>query len=158
MKILTPTGGAQGTSPSDYHYCVEGELVWLQDPCDRDLNDPDDGCGCSRGFAGAASHRATTTAMVVDSDMTRDDVVLAFSTSLDDGGWPRQWAEEVADENLEIAAQLPVGSIIVRKFDDYFLRHQRATRGCAPHRRLGAASPATASRVRRRNTLSDRRW
>jgi hypothetical protein len=74
------------TSPDDYHYCIEGELVWLQEPCDRDKNDPSGPCRSGRGFAGAASHRATTTAMVVDSKMTRRDVVIAFQTSLSDGG------------------------------------------------------------------------
>ena len=116
MRILVATAHTQGTNPSDYHYCVEGELVWIQTPCDREE------CGCARGFAGAASHRATTTALVVDSEMTRDDVVLAFSTSLPDGGWPLAWAEDVADDNLEIAAGLPVGAIIVRNADDLFLR------------------------------------
>ena len=47
----------------------------------------------------AASHRATTTAMVVESEMTRDDVVLAFQTSLSDGGWPTEWAADVADDS-----------------------------------------------------------
>ncbi|OBF13037.1 hypothetical protein [Mycobacterium sp. ACS4331] len=122
MKILVATGFTQGTSPRDYHYCVERELVWIQEPCDRDLNDPRGPCGCGRGFAGAASHRATTTAMVAESTMTRDDVVLAFETSLGDGGWPVDWAESVADDNLEIAAQLPVGAIITRDRDQFFLR------------------------------------
>lgn len=122
MKILVATGWTQGTNPSDYHYCVEGELVWLQDPCDRDQFHPDDECGCSRGFAGAASHRPTTTAMVVESEMSRDDLVLAFATSLADGGWPCEWAEDVAEQNLDIATRLPVGAIIVRKYDEYYLR------------------------------------
>lgn len=122
MKILVATGYTQGTSPKDYHYCIEGELVWIQEPCCRDRNDPDGPCGCRRGFAGAASHRATTTAMVVESEMSRDDVVLAFGTSLPDGGWPIEWAEEVADDNLSIAAQLPVGAIIVRDIDQFYLR------------------------------------
>ncbi|BBZ35508.1 DUF7715 family protein [Mycolicibacterium confluentis] len=122
MKILVATALTQGTSPRDYHYCVERELVWIQEPCDRDVNDPQGPCGCGRGFAGAASHRATTTAVVVDSAMTRDEVVLAFETSLGDGGWPADWAENVADDNLEIAAQLPVGAIITRDRDRFFLR------------------------------------
>lgn len=117
MRILVATAHTQGTNPSDYHYCVEGELVWIQEPCHRG-----DECGCARGFAGAASHRTTTTAMVVESELTRDDVVLAFSTSLPDGGWPVAWAEDVADDNLEIAAGLPVGAIIVRSRDELFLR------------------------------------
>jgi len=48
--------------------------------------------------------------------------VLAFRTSLTDGGWPSAWAEDVAYDNLEIAAQLPTGSIIVRQFEQFFLR------------------------------------
>jgi len=122
VKILVATGHTQGTNPGDYHYCVERELVWIQEPCDRDRLDPDGPCGCGRGFAGAASHRATTTAMVVETEMTREDVVLAFDTSLGDGGWPRSWAEDVADDNLEIAAQLPVGAIITRRLGEFFLR------------------------------------
>jgi hypothetical protein len=108
VKILVATSFTQGTSPDDYHYCVDGELVWLQEPCDRDKRNPDGPCGCGRGFAGAASHRATTTAMVVQSPLTRDDVV--------------EWADNVADENLEIAAKLPAGTIIGRKLENYFLR------------------------------------
>jgi hypothetical protein len=122
MKVLVATALTQGSSPDDYHFCIEGELVWLQEPCDRDKTNPDGPCGCGRGFAGAASHRATTTAMVVESAMTRDDVVLAFQTSLPDGGWPVEWTDEVADQNLDIGAKLPVGTIIVRKLEDYFLR------------------------------------
>lgn len=122
MKILVATGLTQGISPDDYHYCIDGELVWMQDPCDRDANDPDGPCGCGRGFAGAASHRATTTAMVVESPMTRDDVLLAFRTSLSDGGWPVEWDDAVTEQNLEIAVKLPVGTIIGRKGDSYFLR------------------------------------
>jgi hypothetical protein len=122
MKILVATALTQGTSPDDYHYCIDGELVWIQEPCDRDKQNPDMPFGGERGFAGAASHRATTAAMVVESEMTRDDVILAFETSLPDGGWPIEWALEIADDNLEIATQLPVGSIITRKLDDFFLR------------------------------------
>ena len=122
MKILVATRLTQGTASTDYHHCVEGELVWIQEPCDRDLRDSSMPCGCGRGFAGLASHRATTTAMVVETNMTHDEVVLAFKTSLVDGGWPVELAEVVAEDNLEIAAQLRVGSIIIRELEDFFLR------------------------------------
>ena len=122
MKILVATGHTQGIHPGDYHYCIERELVWIQEPCGRDLRDPEGPCGCGRGFAGAASHRATTTAMVVESEMTREDMVLAFQTSLEDGGWPPEWAEDVTDENLDIAARLPAGAIITRKLESFFVR------------------------------------
>jgi hypothetical protein len=122
VKILVATGLTQGTSPRDYHYCVEGELVWIQEPCDRDRRDPDEGCGCGRGFAGAASHRATTTATVVESDLTREDLVLAYRTSLEDGGWPVAWAEDVTDDVLQLIAPLRPGTIMVRRLDELFLR------------------------------------
>ncbi|BDX30359.1 hypothetical protein TUM20985_09060 [Mycobacterium antarcticum] len=122
MKILVATALTQGTEPDDYNYCVAGELVWIQEPCDWDRNDPRGPCGCGRGFAGAASHRATTTATVVESDLTREDVVLAFRTSLADGGWPADWAEELTEENVTIARRFPVHSVIGRELDGLLLR------------------------------------
>jgi hypothetical protein len=122
VRILVATGFTQGTEPNDYHYCIEGELVWVQEPCARGRDDPDGACGCGRGFAGAASHRATTTAMVVESEMTREEMILAFTTSLGDGGWPTAWAPDVADENLELADRLPAGTVIERRLDAFCVR------------------------------------
>jgi hypothetical protein len=122
MKFLVATGLTQGMEPNDYHYCVEGELVWIQEPCGKDRNDPDGPCGCGRGFAGAASHRATTTATVIESELSRDDAILAFQTSLVDGGWPIEWAENVTDENLAIADHFPIGCVIGRQLDGFLLR------------------------------------
>ncbi|MDT5065484.1 MAG: hypothetical protein QOK02_1639 [Mycobacterium sp.] len=122
MKILVATALTQGMASNDYHYCVEGELVWIQEPCARGRDEPDSGCGCGRGFAGAASHRATTTAIVVESEMTPHDMVLAFETSLGDGGWPTAWARDVTDENLELAARLPTGTVIERRLDAFCVR------------------------------------
>ena len=122
MKILVATALTQGMEPNDYHYCIEGELVWIQNPCPKDRDDADGPCGCGRGFAGAASHRATTTAQVVESDMTREDMRLAFETSLVDGGWPAEWAEHCTHENLDIAATAPVGAIVERRLNAFFMR------------------------------------
>ncbi|MHA7664653.1 DUF7715 family protein [Mycolicibacterium sp. HS_4_1] len=119
MKILVATALTQGVRGNDYNYCVPGELVWVQDPCDRDRRDPEGGCGCGRGFAGLASHRATTTAQVVDAEMTRQELVLAMQTSLSDGGWPPEWAEEVADENLAMAAAFDTGTVIERRLEEF---------------------------------------
>jgi hypothetical protein len=122
MRILVATGLTQGLELNDYHHCIDGELVWIQEPCAKDRYDPDGPCGCGRGFAGAASHRATTTARVIESELTPDEMVLAFQTSLADGGWPIEWAEDVADENLAIAGDLPVGAVIGRRLDGILLR------------------------------------
>lgn len=125
MKILVATSRTQGAESDDYHFCVEGELVWIQEPCARDRDDPYGSCGCGRGFAGAASHRATTTAVVEHSELTRDEVILALRTSLADGGWPTEWAEDVADENLAIASDLPAGTVIGRRNDVFVVRPVR---------------------------------
>lgn len=69
--------------------------------------------------------------MIVDSGMSRDDLVLAFSTSLVDGGWPRDWAEEVADDNIEIATMAPAGTIIVRRFEDLYVRGRYSDESCS---------------------------
>lgn len=126
MKILVATALTQGMHPGDYHHCVEGELVWVQDPCDRDIRDSRMPCGCGRGFAGAASHRATTTARVVESVLTRKELVMAFRTSLKDGGWPVDWADDVADDNIFAAAQFPTGTVVGRRLESLISRPYRA--------------------------------
>lgn len=125
MKILVATSQTQGTADGDYHYCIEDELVWMQEPCDRDTRDPAMPCGCGRGFAGAASHRATTTAKVVDSELTRGELILAFRTSLADGGWPAAWADAIADDNIIAAAQFAVGTVVGRNIESLVERPSR---------------------------------
>ena len=77
-----------------------------------------DVAGVSRG----RHHKATTTAMVVESDMTPADMVLAFETSLGDGGWPTAWARDVTAENLELAGRLAAGTVIERRLEAFFVR------------------------------------
>lgn len=43
MKIFVATRLTQGARANDYNYCVPGELVWIQEPCDRDRRNPDGG-------------------------------------------------------------------------------------------------------------------
>ncbi|MCV7280032.1 hypothetical protein H7J88_10265 [Mycolicibacterium flavescens] len=122
MKILVATKLTQGARSSDYNYCVPGELVWVQEPCDRGRRNPDGGCGCGRGFAGVASHRATTTAEVVEVDFTRAEMIVAMRTSLADGGWPQDWAAGVVDDNLAIASVFPAGTVIERRLEQFQAR------------------------------------
>ena len=85
MRMLVATALTQGARAGDYHWCVEGEPVWVQEPCAADRRDPDGPCGCGRGFAGLHSHRATTTVRVIENaGFTRDDLVLALEASLGD--------------------------------------------------------------------------
>ena len=49
-------------------------------------------------------------------------MVLAFETSLADGGWPTAWARDVTDENLELAGRLAAGTVIERRLEAFFVR------------------------------------
>jgi hypothetical protein len=124
MLILTATHDTNGDLAGDYDFCVEGELVYMQEPCARDLRDPHQGCGCGRGFAGASSHHATTTARVTDSPLTELDVRAALTASLEAGGWldPRVHspieADQIIDEILgdiaDVTAHFAVGTVVRR--------------------------------------------
>ena len=71
MLVLIATNELQGTSPDDYSFTVEGELVTpLAAECASGEQ-----CGCDRGFPGLASGFATTTAMVAERPgVTKDDL------------------------------------------------------------------------------------
>ena len=123
MKILTATSTGQGTRDNDFDFAIEGELVWIGFTCARDRRDPDGGCGCGRAFAGLNSHRATTTAMVRDLPLTRDDVLVALVAYEDAAGYAcdhQSYLTELArevDEMLGIVSEWQVGEVIERRLD-----------------------------------------
>lgn len=120
MLVLVATTDGQGDEPGDYCWTVEGELVT---PVVAECADGDR-CGCTRGFPGLASSRATTTAMVAALDhLTEADLRDAITDSLERGGWfdliPEEAAHELVDEHVEciaeVCANFPVGSVIGRQ-------------------------------------------
>jgi hypothetical protein len=128
MLILTATATGQGDRDNDYNWAIEGELVWLGLVCARDRRDPDGGCGCGRGFSGLNSHRATTTAMVRDLSMSREDVLDALVGYLDSAGYGRFAPEELGgdvDEMLSWTQQLSPGDIVERRLDELRVRIRR---------------------------------
>lgn len=103
----------------------------MQEPCGSDLRDPDGPCGCGRGFSGMNSHRATTTALVVDTPLGEGDVRKALRSSMEAGGWidpqvPDDLAEAMVDEALDdlkdVAGHFPVGSVVRRRLGNYGVR------------------------------------
>lgn len=127
MQLLVATTRTQGQVPGDYNFCIPGEVLWFSWVCDRDRRNTQHACGCGRGFGGLTSHRATTTAEVVERDFSPDELRLAIRTSLADQGWlpsslPADEQAEIVDEAvghmLSIAALLPVGTIVRRDVDD----------------------------------------
>ena len=89
VKVLVATTEAQGKRGDDYANAVDGELVYV----------PLLGTGCGRGFAGMASNRSTTTAMVVERlDLSGQDLWMALSDSLErQGRLGETWSDEQAD-------------------------------------------------------------
>jgi hypothetical protein len=123
MKIITATAATQGQRANDYNWCVEGELVMPPiDICRSDRGDPDGKCGCGRGWSGANSHRATTTAVVREVSFTMADYTEAIWSSLEQSGW---WPNYVDDEDvremvaylIELAASYPVGAVLEMRLD-----------------------------------------
>lgn len=129
MKILVATAETQGERETDYTWTVEGELVWIQEPCATDARRMPNACGCGRGFAGLSSHRATSTAKVVESHLTRADYVAALRASLSDGGWPADAAAGIAHGLLGFAAEWEVNTVLERDIWVFGARRGRLTVG-----------------------------
>ena len=40
MKVFVATRETQGARPSDFNSCIDGELVWMLDPCPESKRRP----------------------------------------------------------------------------------------------------------------------
>lgn len=123
IAVLVATARTQGQRGNDFISCSPEELVDITSSCDRDRGNPDGGCGCCRAFTGLDSRRATTTAEVVEREMTWVDYVAAHHASLVRAGLPDDqtvlgWADEAARDMARIAAAFPVGTVVERRGDD----------------------------------------
>lgn len=131
MKVLTASTRTNGQHPQDYAFCIPGELLWIPEGCDRDRRQPDGlcPCGCSLGFGGLNSHRATTTAEVTESRISMAGVEEAIRSSLTDQGWlptlvplidQRAIVDEVLEEIIHITEHFPIGCVIRRNGDQVY--------------------------------------
>ncbi len=138
MRTLVATHRTNGTADGDYDFCIEGEVVYMQPPCASDARDPDGPCGCGRGFSGMNSHRATTTALVVESPLSEDDVRVALRASLEAGGWidpdvhtdaeVEPILDEVLGEVKTVAEHFAPGSVVRRRLSQYAERFPSPSR------------------------------
>jgi hypothetical protein len=124
MRVIVATDRTQGDKLGDYCFTVDGELVRLPwSECDG----PD--CGCTRGFAGLSSHRATTTARVVNRpeldpaayvQLLVDDAVANGFGPVDDE--LRRLVADEARHLMALAQELPLGSVLERLGDTTAIR------------------------------------
>jgi hypothetical protein len=102
MKVLVATSRSQGSEEGDYCWTSEGEVVRLVD-C------PDDYCRCS-AFGGVESHRATTTALVIE----RPDLDPGSLFHLFRQDWVNQgWAEHMPVPELEEAITAEIAELVL---------------------------------------------
>jgi hypothetical protein len=131
MHVLVATTETQGIRPNDYSWTLEGELVKI--PLGRcTKGHVDDDCGCSRGMSGVGSSRASTTIRVADMPwMQRPAYAAALVDSYEREGWldadddgeVRSWIERVIDDQLAVAAFLPVGAVLEFRDDEFSVRN-----------------------------------
>jgi hypothetical protein len=131
MKLLTATRERQGERDGDFCFAVEGELVILGDVCATDQGNPLGGCGCGRAFSGLRSDRATTTALVRDLDLTREDLELAVAGRFAADGITAEaigdleYAElfiDTVDEMIRFGDVWAEGTVVRRALDGVTIR------------------------------------
>jgi hypothetical protein len=125
LKYFISTHRTQGQRANDFNSIPDLELV---DLASKSHDDPDHPiCGCARSFVGFDSRQATTTAEIVESDMTTTEYVGRFHAMLLALGFqdtPKLRADAANDatELLRIAAQWPVGTVVERRGDEIRVR------------------------------------
>jgi hypothetical protein len=116
MKMLVATNKTQGTRKNDFFSAEEGEPVLFPTmECERGT--VDDKCGCKRSMCGLYSRKATTTIEVVEATISRDELLKRVRNMIATS-WGEElvkYAEDFVEENLQIANQMPVGSVLERR-------------------------------------------
>jgi hypothetical protein len=122
MKVLVATRVTQGARTTDSSDCVDGELVWMIDPCPMSRRDPDGECPCGRSFSGMSSLGSTTTALVRElPGFSVADYQSALRGCFEAKGWcnccTAHPVDEQVDDLMDLAASLPEGAVVERRVD-----------------------------------------
>lgn len=116
MRVLIATARTQGWCGGDYFTARAGEFVWVPGPCVSALVRPSGPvCACTFSFGGALSCGATTTALIVESDLSRREVVRMFVEGCRSREWPVEHTGWYVDRMLAVAASWPTGTVLGRR-------------------------------------------
>ncbi len=117
MKVLVATSETNGDRKNDFCFTEELELVHLP-LIECDSEEPDGRCGCKRAFCGLNTHRATTTAQVVDLNIDDNEYLMLFSNGLKTSEWEDfisdKWIQEEVTFMLDLANKFDSGTIVGR--------------------------------------------
>ncbi|MDH6236643.1 hypothetical protein H4V99_001388 [Cryobacterium sp. CG_9.6] len=127
MKVLVATRATQGLWTTDQADCIEGELVWMKDPCEFGTHDPEGMCACARTFFGMSSDKETTIALVRElPGLTRQSYEMALRATFDAHGWcsrcPSVQFRQHVLTMARLAAAMPAGTIVGRRLDSLVVR------------------------------------
>lgn len=130
MKALVATRATQGLRATDRTGCLEGEMVWMNAPCQTSRRRPDGPCECGRTFLGMSSQGATTTAMVRDIvGLSRENYEDALRGSFAARGLCSRcrtlFFPTHVDELLALAGALPEGAVVGRRLGKLVVRVRR---------------------------------
>ena len=117
IKVLVSTKQTQGQRKSDFSWVPEDELLTysVSGPCGGE--EADDQCGCARSLVGIECHKSTTTAKVVERELTLARLARLFKQSADSAGWDKlgytlERGREFAHAILSEAAKFPTGTVV----------------------------------------------
>jgi hypothetical protein len=118
MKVLVATKDGQSMRKNDFSHTNDGEFVGFVFECEGEQ--VDGSCGCRRAFGGLSSHKSTTTAGVIQKELTESQYLELYLRSRREAGWLKEsddcsWAEAEARDMLRIAAAFPVGAILEKR-------------------------------------------
>ncbi len=117
MKVLVATKQKQGIRKNDFSHTNEDELVKFGFECDGESVDGE--CGCKRSFCGFETSKATTTAKIVNKNITKDDYIKLLKKALNKEGWLQGMTEaevqDIAEELLSIADKFNLNDIIEKR-------------------------------------------
>lgn len=117
MLLLTATTETQGEMPGDFCGAIEGELVVVFADCEVPAHHGANGLHCTEGcpsrFYGLNSHQRSTTAMVRQVRISREDYLLAMEGYAQARGSdaPRSWGCALAEIMVSYSITLASGTV-----------------------------------------------